>query len=229
MRLDDQAASAAGMVVMPELEEIVGRYRPAARSNLGDDAPAGEDEQHRHLGGGVGVAEAADDGAAIADRYVSDMRHGFANDRVGPYAASLSSSSRWRVIALTTILSGSTRSARQPRRRAGCRRGGDGAREPEIYCRDQALTASENDGTPDRAERRANPVEPSLGALYSKSAGFIRFAPASFRSLSCNLRRRGRQSVLWILLDVAGPSVAAARPPPLLPNPSASSAQSLSK
>ena len=59
-----------------------GIVAPAVRP-LGDDAAAGQHEHHRHLGGGIGMAEAADDGAAVADRDVRDMRHRLADERVG--------------------------------------------------------------------------------------------------------------------------------------------------
>ena len=82
MRLDDHLARPArgGHV---ELEEIVRRdLAPAVRS-FGDHAAAEEEKHHRHLGRRVGMAEAADDGAAVADRDVGDMRHGLADQRIG--------------------------------------------------------------------------------------------------------------------------------------------------
>ena len=51
--------------------------------SFGDHAAVEKEKHHRHLGRGVGMAEAADDGAAVADRDVGDVGHGLADERIG--------------------------------------------------------------------------------------------------------------------------------------------------
>ncbi len=66
-----------------ELEEWVRGDGAAATLPFCHNAAPREQQDKRHLRRGIGVAKAADHRAAIADRDMRDMRHRFADDRVG--------------------------------------------------------------------------------------------------------------------------------------------------
>ena len=66
-----------------ELEEIPGGDFAPAIGSRHQHAAAGQHQDHRHFGRGIGMTETADDGAAIADRDMGDMTEGGAQDRIG--------------------------------------------------------------------------------------------------------------------------------------------------
>ena len=94
------------------------------------------------------------------------------------WTASLSSSSRWRVIALTTILPSSIDDAGQAGDVLDVDETGR-AGEAEVHRRDQALAAGEHHRAGIGGEQRDRLARPIVGALYSKSGGFIRSDPAA--------------------------------------------------
>src|SRR3981081_2800360 len=143
-----------------KLKEIGSQNFAPAGQDLGNDAAAKQHEQHRHLGGRIGVTKASHHGAAISNGNMGDMFHNLGDQWIGmPYGlVELElAMARHRLDDDQTILDADTL---EPHHMLNVDEQGRRS-ETEVHGRKQALAAGKNDRIvvarkrPDRLVKRS--------------------------------------------------------------------------
>jgi len=127
------------------LKEIIGGDFAPAGGPLRHDAPAQEHKHHRKFGRRIGMAQAADNGAAVADGNMRNVRQCFGDERIGFAHALIQfqlAVARHRLDDDLTAFDADAFEARDVLNVDEKRR----ARETEVHCREQALPAGQHHG-----------------------------------------------------------------------------------